>query len=191
MINISRILTTQLLLAVLKIENTPVSLWTLTNNLHIVIYLRPWTSSLCTHVRVLPAHTARWREKSHRPYPRLVKVGVEKTLRADKKWPRGNLPQISWIRQCEGMLHVLSHYHKSKLKATTEWRATFKHSPNELARLAWQWIKERGIIVCAYYYSVIYCLYCLHIQSKTKIVYITPFDRILLREQQEFNLESL
>ena len=32
--------------------------------------------------------------------------------------------------------------------ATTECRATFKHSPNEPARLARQWMKERGIIVC-------------------------------------------
>ena len=31
--------------------------------------------------------------------------------------------------------------------ATTECRATFKHSPNEPARLARQWMKERGIIV--------------------------------------------
>ena len=31
--------------------------------------------------------------------------------------------------------------------ATTECRATFKHSPNEPARLAQEWMKERGIIV--------------------------------------------
>ena len=39
--------------------------------------------------------------------------------------------------------------HKSEKKkdngATTECRATFKHSPNEPARLARQWMKERGI----------------------------------------------
>ena len=35
------------------------------------------------------------------------------------------------------------------IKATTECRATFKHSPNEPARLARQWVKERGIIVRA------------------------------------------
>ena len=35
------------------------------------------------------------------------------------------------------------------IKATTACRATFKHSPNEPARLARQWVKERGIIVRA------------------------------------------
>ena len=40
--------------------------------------------------------------------------------------------------------------------ATTECRATFKHSPNEPARLALQWMKERGIIVCALIVGFIY-----------------------------------
>ena len=40
--------------------------------------------------------------------------------------------------------------------ATTECRATFKHSPNEPARLARQWMKERGIIVCALSVGFIY-----------------------------------
>ena len=40
--------------------------------------------------------------------------------------------------------------------ATTECRATFKHSPNEPARLARQWMKERGIIVCTLSVGFIY-----------------------------------
>ena len=34
--------------------------------------------------------------------------------------------------------------------------ATFKRSPNEPPRLAWQWMKERGIIVCALSVGFIY-----------------------------------
>ena len=34
--------------------------------------------------------------------------------------------------------------------------ATFKRSPNEPARLARQWMKERGIIVCALSVGFIY-----------------------------------
>ena len=40
--------------------------------------------------------------------------------------------------------------------ATTECRATFEHSPNEPARLARQWMKERGIIVCTLSVGFIY-----------------------------------
>ena len=45
---------------------------------------------------------------------------------------------------------------RTKIGATTECRATFKHSPNKPARLARQWMKERGIIVCTLSVGFIY-----------------------------------
>ena len=54
------------------------------------------------------------------------------------------------LRHAEGYLYIVPG------GATTECRATFKHSPNEPAHLARQWMKERGIIVCTLIVGFIY-----------------------------------
>ena len=87
-----------------------------------------------TKARICPTT---WTDSKWRPVPSKRDGCLIPNLIGNQKW-KENLLQ------------------NTRLGATTECIATFKHSPNEPARLARQWMKERGIIVCTLSVGFIY-----------------------------------